>query len=241
VACADEPGAAGLTTAAQRDTYGFSAGADWWVSDYSTLKGKGSRFELSNGGRGWAVESPLIGEHNARNVAAAVAVVDHYGVGLRSALASVATFQGVRRRFETKGRPRGIWVVDDYGHHPTEVAAVLQAARAAAEGDVWVVFQPHTTNRTAELLSEFAQSFPNAQHALILPIYKPSGRESAAREVTSNDLVQAIRRHGHPDARAVDSFAAVLQHLAARPGDLVLTMGAGDVTELSDVLVRELA
>ena len=181
VVCADEPCAASLSTRAGRETYGFSEGVDWRVSKFAAVPGRGSRFELHTGGRSWTVESPLVGHHNASNAAAAFAVADHFGVGLRTALAALPAFQGPRRRFETKGRPRGIWVVDDYGHHPTEVAAVLRAARAAAEGEVWIVFQPHTTNRTAALLDQFGEAFADAQHVLVLPIYLPSGREAAAR------------------------------------------------------------
>jgi UDP-N-acetylmuramate--alanine ligase len=242
VVCADEPCAASLSTSARRETYGFASDADWRISDYVPLAGHGAHFRLHAEGREWPVESPLVGEHNARNVTAAIAVADHCGVGLRTTLAALTTFQGPRRRFETKGRPRGVWLVDDYGHHPTEVAAVLHAAAAAAEGEVWVVFQPHTTNRTAALLEDFGRSFGQAHHALILPIYLPSGREVAARPVSSHDVVDAIRRTGHLGARAVASFdeaeAAILA--GAKPGDVVLTMGAGDVTRLSDRLLRAL-
>ena len=186
IVCADDPCAAGLRQRRrQRETYGFDAGADWRLGEYEAVPSGGSRFEPTSGGRSWAVVSPLSGEHNACNAAAAIAVADYFGVGLRTALAALESFEGPHRRFETKGKPRGIWIVDDYGHHPTEVAAVLKAARAAAAGEVWVVFQPHTTNRTAALLGEFAQAFGDAQHALILPIYRPSGREVAARTVTS--------------------------------------------------------
>jgi UDP-N-acetylmuramate--alanine ligase len=189
------------------------------------------------------VQSPLVGEHNARNVTAAIAVADHFGIGLRASLAALPTFEGPKRRFETRGRPRGIWVVDDYGHHPTEVAAVLRAATSATAGAVWVVFQPHTTNRTAALFNEFAASFDDADHALILPIYRPHGREVAARPVTAADLVTAIQATGHSDARFVDSFDAALAAVVggAQPGDLVLTMGAGDVTQLANRLVAALA
>ena len=242
VVCADEPHAAALSSPARRESYGFAPEADWRISDYVPLAGQGALFRLHAEGREWPVRSPLVGEHNARNVAAAIAVADHFGVGLRASLAALDTFQGPRRRFETKGRPGGVWVVDDYGHHPTEVAAVLRAAAAAAEGDVWVLFQPHTTNRTAALLDDFGRSFGQAQHALILPIYLPSGREAAARPVTSQDVVAAIQRTGHPDARAVASFDAALKAIVAgaKPGDIVLTMGAGDVTLLSDRLVHAL-
>ena len=241
--CADEPTAASLRTTAQRDTYGFGGQATWRIDDYATLPGgRGSRFGLNIGGRGWDVEWSLVGEHNARNATAAVAVADYFGASLRSSLAALTEFVGPRRRFETKGHPSGVWVVDDYGHHPTEIGATLQAARSSARGRVWVVFQPHTTNRTAALLDDFGSAFAAADHALILPIYRPSGRESAPRPVTSADLVARVRAAGHPDAREVSSFDEAQRALvgSVRPGDLVLTMGAGDVTLLSDELVRAL-
>jgi UDP-N-acetylmuramate--alanine ligase len=117
---------------------------------------------------------------------------------------------------------------------------VLGAASAAAEGHVWVVFQPHTTNRTATLMDEFAASFDDAEHALILPIYRPTGREAAARPVEASDLVAAIARHHHPDVRYVDSFDAAVAVVtaSARPGDVVMTLGAGDVTLVADRLLR---
>jgi UDP-N-acetylmuramate--alanine ligase len=241
--CADEPCAASLESAARRETYGFAAHADWCVDDYGAVAGRGAAFTLRTAGRAWRVDSSLVGEHNARNVAAAIALADYYGVGLTAALSAVSSFEGPRRRFETKGRPRGVWIVDDYAHHPTEVAAALRAAAGVTEGEVWVVFQPHTTNRTAALLDQFAASFGDAQHALILPIYRPSGRETAERPVDARDLVEAARRQGHPDGRLVESFDAALQVVVAeaRPGDLVITMGAGDVTLLSDRLVEALS
>jgi UDP-N-acetylmuramate--alanine ligase len=242
IVCADDPCAAELETRARRETYGFAPQADWRIDDYAAVPGGGARFTLTADGRAWTVESPLVGEHNARNVAAAIAVADYFGVGLRVAVAALPTFQGPRRRFETRGRPRGIWLVDDYGHHPTEVAAVLRAARSVAEGQVWVAFQPHTTNRTWALFDDFARCFDDAQHALVLPIYRPSGREAAARDVTSEDLVAAIQRHGHYDARYVKTFDAAGDAVVsgARAGDLVLTMGAGDVTLLSGQLLEAL-
>jgi UDP-N-acetylmuramate--alanine ligase len=242
VVCADEPRAAALESRAQRETYGFAHAADWRLSEYAPRAGGGSSFVLHTGGRSWPVTSPLVGEHNARNAAAAIAVADYFGIGLRACLAALAEFEAPRRRFETKGSPRGIRVVDDYGHHPTEVAAVLAAARGIAAGDVWVVFQPHTTNRTAALLDAFGHAFGDARHALILPIYRPSGRELDARPVSAADLVERVRQTGHPDVRNAPSFEAAREIVVAeaQPGDLVVTMGAGDVTRLSDELVRAL-
>jgi UDP-N-acetylmuramate--alanine ligase len=243
VAGADDPCALSLTSTARRETYGFAADADWRIEDYAPAAGRGARFELRTGGRTWPIESPLVGEHNARNVAAAIAVADYFGVGVRVAMAALPQFEGPRRRFETRGRPRGIWIVDDYGHHPTEVSAVLSAARTVAEGQVWVVFQPHTAHRTSALFDEFVSSFDAADHALVLSIYRPSGREIPGLTVTAEDLVGAVRRHGHPDARYLDDFDAACAAVvgAARPGDLVLTMGAGDVTRLSNQLLEALA
>ena len=242
IACADEPGSASLETRAQRDTYGFSLDATWRIGHYAAVAGRGARFTLQVDGRSWEVEWSLVGEHNARNAVAAVAVADYFGVGLRTSLVALSEFVGPRRRFETKGHPSGVWVVDDYGHHPTEVGATLRAARSSAEGRVWVVFQPHTTNRTASLLDEFGSAFDAADHALILPIYRPSGRESAPRPVTSADLVARVRSAGHPDVREVESFDDARRALVGQvqPGDLVVTMGAGDVTLLSDELVQAL-
>jgi UDP-N-acetylmuramate--alanine ligase len=243
IVCADEQNAASLASPARRETYGFAADADWRIDDYAAFRGRGARFTLRAQGRAWPVQSPLLGMHNARNVAAAIAVSDYFGVGLLAAVATLPHFRGPRRRFETRGRPRGIWIVDDYGHHPTEVLAVLRAAAEVVEGEVWVIFQPHTTNRTSALLEEFAGAFGDADHALILPIFRPSGRETAPRAVTSSDLVAGIAAAGHPDARLVESFEAAEEAVVsgARPGDLVLTMGAGDVTVLSDRLVKALA
>jgi UDP-N-acetylmuramate--alanine ligase len=242
VACADEPCAASLSSKARRETYGFAGDADWQIEDYTPVAGGGARFVLRADGRAWPIESPLVGEHNARNVAAAIAVADYFGVGVRLAMAALPHFEGPRRRFETRGRPRGVWVVDDYGHHPTEVLAVLGAARTVAEGEVWVVFQPHTVHRTSALFDEFVSAFDAAHHALVLPIYRPSGRETPGPEVTAEDLVGALRRHGHPDARYLADFDAARTAVvgAARAGDLVLTMGAGDVTRLSGQLVEAL-
>jgi UDP-N-acetylmuramate--alanine ligase len=242
VVCADEPCAAGLESPARRESYGFAADADWRIEDYASMAGRGARFTLRADGRTWPVESPLVGEHNARNVAAAIVVADYFGVGLRLATAVLPGFEGPRRRFETRGRPRRVWIVDDYGHHPAEVEAVLHAARAAAEGEVWVVFQPHTTHRTWALFDQFVDAFDAAQHVVILPIYRPSGRDAEGLTVTAEGLVEAIQRHGHPDARYVEGFDPACEAIAGgvRPGDVVLTMGAGDVTRLSDQLVQAL-
>jgi UDP-N-acetylmuramate--alanine ligase len=246
VVCADDPRAAALTTRAQRETYGYAEGADWRVTDYAPLPSGGARFAVHTAGRAWPAESPLVGRHNAQNAAAALAVADYFGVGLRAALSALADFRGTRRRFETRGRPGGVWVVDDYAHHPSEIRTVLAAARERVPppGEIWAIFQPHSASRTASLLDGFSQAFSDADHVLVLPIYRPTGRESAETErgVTSDTLVRAMRATGQTDARLAESFEAALALVAdrARAGDLVLTLGAGDVTLLADRLVAAL-
>ncbi|MCC6791931.1 MAG: hypothetical protein IT336_09605 [Thermomicrobiales bacterium] len=151
-------------------------------------------------------------------------------VAVREAL---ATFRGTKRRFETKLRHPGLWVVDDYAHHPTAVRATLAAAREVHRGDIWAVFQPHTTNRVATLIDQFATAFADADHVLVTPIYQPAGRETTDPCITSKQLAARMK---HPDARAVTSLDDALQTLAHEVtfGALVITLGAGDVTELAE-------
>ncbi len=248
VVCLDDARAAALRTLAQRDSYGFAADAAWRATDYEPVRGGGSRFRLHVAGRSWPVESSLLGAHNVANSLAALAVADYFGVGLATAVSQLATFKGTRRRFETKGRPGDVWLVDDYAHHPTAVAAVLGAARehVGPPGAVWAVFQPHSAHRTAALLGEFAGAFEAADHVLVLPIYHPSGRErekdSADAAATTSELVARLAASGHPDTRAVPTFADAEATLLGRvrAGDVVLTMGAGDVTLLADRLLASL-
>ncbi|MBV9354925.1 MAG: UDP-N-acetylmuramate--L-alanine ligase, partial [Chloroflexi bacterium] len=246
VVCVDDPRAAALHTEAQRETFGASDLADWQVQDYAPLPDGGSRFVVHAAGRGWEARSRLVGWHNALNATAALAVADHFGVGLRAALSALAEFKGTRRRFETRGRPGGIWVVDDYAHHPSEVRTVLRAARERVPrpSAIWAVFQPHSVNRTAALFDDFLSAFDEADHVLVLPIYRPAGREQddATSGALAQRLVDAMRAHGHLDARLVESFDAAESAIVdgARPGDLVLTFGAGDVTLLADRLVAAL-
>jgi UDP-N-acetylmuramate--alanine ligase len=244
VTCADDARASALGSAAQRETYGLAASASWRVAAYAPLAGGGSRFVVHTAGRAWTAESQLVGTHNALNAVAALAVADYFGVGLRSALAALTEFLGTRRRFETKGRPGDVWVVDDYAHHPSELIAVLRAARerAAPSASVWAIFQPHSANRTVTLIDGFARAFGDADHALILPIYRPYGREPGATAVPDTAIVDRVRAAGHPDVRLARTFedAVTIVLDGVRPGDLVLTLGAGDVTTLSDELVAAL-
>jgi UDP-N-acetylmuramate--alanine ligase len=178
------------------------------------------------------------GAHNASNATAALAVTDFLGVSFGVARGALTEFRGVGRRFEIKGEAGGVVVVDDYAHHPTEIRATLQAARDRFAGrSLWAVWQPHTYSRTVMLLADFAQAFGAADHVIVLPIY--AARETDTLGVSSADVVAAMQ---HPDARCTRSLdeAVVWLGTELRPGDVVLTLGAGDGYKVGEWLLEVL-
>lgn len=237
---ADEPNLDTLDLPRSRVRYGASPRADWRLLRYEATAGGGSRFVASdpNGTQHEYTLRPS-GRHNAENALAGAVVGRLLEVPDATVARAVATFSGTRRRFETKLRNQRVWIVDDYAHHPTAVRVTLRAAREAHVGPIWAIFQPHTASRTAALLDQFAASFGEADHVVVTPIYRPTGREieGAATSVTSEDLVARMR---HPDARIVGSLDDALEAVrpALRSGAMVLTLGAGDVTTLSDRLTE---
>ena len=239
VTCADDSILSGLAFAGRRVSYGRSATADWRLLDYQPRPGGGCDFELVGPVGRARARLRLSGSHNALNALGAAAAACELGVALPEALAAAEEFQGTGRRFETAWRADGIWVVDDYAHHPTAVRATLGAAREVHSGRLWAVFQPHTANRVAELLDEFATCFEAADRLLLLPIYQPPGRLDGGRAVTIDDLAARVRG---PAVEIADSNDDGANRLAAQiqPGDLVLVMGAGDVTALTCRLVERL-
>jgi UDP-N-acetylmuramate--alanine ligase len=180
------------------------------------------------------------GQHNILNATAAIAV----GIGLdieperiREALES---FRGVDRRFELKGVVDGISVIDDYGHHPTEIRATLAAARQCGFGRIQVVFQPHRYTRTQDLLDQFGAAFSDADHILVLDIYAAS--EPPIPGITGERVAEAIRQLGGKDARYVASLPEAARELASssQSGDMLLTLGAGNVSHLGPEILKEL-
>ena len=182
---------------------------------------------------------PLPGRHMLANALGAVAGALEVGVPFADIAAAVAAFTGVARRFERKGERDGVVVVDDYAHHPTEVAATLQAARQSfPDSRIVAVFQPHLFTRTQAFAREFGQALLGADAALVLPIYP--ARERPIAGVSHKLIVAAARSGGHPEVRACTSFddaLAVLSGLVRR-GDVLLTMGAGDVLHLGERYLR---
>jgi UDP-N-acetylmuramate--alanine ligase len=200
----------------------------------------GSHFGVSSAGRELGtIELQLPGRHNVLNALAAVAV----GLELEVAFAQIAealgAFRGVSRRFETRGTLGGIRVVDDYGHHPTEVAATLAAARGLG-GRLFVIFQPHRYSRTAALREEFGGCFGDSDRVWILDVY--AAGEAPLEGATAQSLVASAQAQGAHHVEHAPDPAAALAAVAelARPGDTVITLGAGDVWKLGDELLSRL-
>lgn len=162
------------------------------------------------------------------------------GVPLESIQASLAKFAGARRRFETKGRIDGIWVVDDYAHHPTEINATLKAARETGAKEVVCVFQPHRYTRTKLLHDEFCECFRYCDKLILTHIY--SAGEAPIEGVTSKALAADIEKVTGQQVLYIDGFDEVENYLfkTAAAGDLIITMGAGDVFRIGEILLKEL-
>ena len=237
VACADDAGALALAerTRARGNTrvvlYGTSEAAEIRLDD----DGPG-QVAVTTGGARYGLSLQVPGRHNALNAAAAFAVALELGVDPVAAAAGLARFSGAARRFELKGGARGVRVFDDYAHHPTEVRAALTAARSVAAGHkVHVLFQPHLFSRTREFAAEFAAALNLADTALVLDIYP--AREDPIPGVTSQLIADHLTEGGRlvSGDDAVDTLAG-----AAADGDVVLTVGAGDVTAYGPRIVEAL-
>ena len=221
-------------------TYGIAAGAVRATN--LALAPGGVRFDVVCDGRPMgAIEMPIVGRHNVQNALAAIAVGIELEVPFAHIALALSRFAGVGRRFERKGEVGDVLVIDDYAHHPTEIMATLAGARQLGRERVVVLFQPHRFSRTRSLAAEFGACFDDADLVLVADIY-PAG-EPPIPGVTAELIVGAARSHGHRNVVYAGDLAraeALLREMV-RPHDLVLTLGAGDVTRLVDRIVRALA
>jgi UDP-N-acetylmuramate--alanine ligase len=180
------------------------------------------------------------GDHNVLNATAAIAVALELHVDPEVIREGLKKFTGVARRFDVKGVVNGVTVVDDYGHHPTEIRATLAAARSVAEGKLIVLFQPHRYTRTQLLMDDFARAFHDAGRVFVLDVYAAS--EKPIPGVTASALVERMRQFGHRGAEyaasADEGIAAVIQDAA--PGDMIVTLGAGSVSAMAPIIVEKL-
>jgi UDP-N-acetylmuramate--alanine ligase len=217
-------------------TYGFSALADVRADNITSIPG-GSRFDaliLSRDGERRAIEGvqvPIPGRHNVQNALAAIAVAIELGISDEQIVSGFERFEGVKRRFTHVGEADGAIVIDDYAHHPTEIRAVLAAAREGAQGRVIAVVQPHRYTRLRDLMDDFQSAFNDADVVFVAPVY-PAGEEPI-EGVDSNALADGLRAHGHRMVSAVEDLKQLsrsLRDLAAE-GDMIICMGAGDITK----------
>jgi UDP-N-acetylmuramate--alanine ligase len=243
VLCLDHPGVQAIMPRMKRRaiTYGTSSQADWVASEIGPEDG-GIGFTVRHRGEllGRA-RTRLPGRHNALNALATLAVAHELEVPFRSAADALETFLGIERRFEEKGIAGGVRVIDDYGHHPAEIEATLAAAREIHDGRLVVAFQPHRYSRTRDLWDAFTRCFNRADVLVLTEVYAAS--EDKIPGVEASLLAEAIRDHGHRDVSFARDLDTALDHLAAvaRPGDLVVTLGAGSIASLGARLVARLA
>jgi UDP-N-acetylmuramate--alanine ligase len=211
-------------------TYGMSPQADFQIRNVA-FEGRRSRFSVYRRGRKLGrFKLNLPGIHNVYNATASIAVALELEIPVARVQAALQNLAGVQRRLEVKGEANGVIVVDDYGHHPTEIKMTLQAARECWPGRrMVVVFQPHRYTRTRALFDEFSRAFYQSDVLVVLPIYAAS--ENPIEGVTAQALCEGIKAHGHKQVTCVDGIPAAVALLRPRlaPGDLLLTLGAGDV------------
>ncbi len=239
---ADDPLAMRAASAAQAEvqTFGFGSSCDWTVDD---LQRDGGRFGFDVLFRG----SPLCrgrlsiaGRHNVANALAAIALAHRAGAKPNDIANALPTFSGIDRRMTLRGEGRGVTILDDYAHHPTEIRVTIEAARNQfAPKRTWIVFQPHQVSRTRHLMNDFAQSFTQADEIIVPDVYCARESDAEYGSAGSRELVDRICRTGGR-ARYLPSFQAVADHLSQSlvAGDLVMTMGAGDIWKVADELVE---
>ena len=239
-ACADNALLAAILPRVRRRvfTYGVAAHADYRLEFLETEPGCFSRFLVGTAAVTLGpFELHVPGRHNVLNATAAVAVAHQLEVPSHKIAEGLRSFRGVDRRFQQLGHIRGVAVVDDYGHHPTEIRATLSAARECTQGRIHVVFQPHRYTRTRDLLDEFATAFGEADTVAVLPIYAAS--EVPIPGITGERLAERIQG---PSAQYAADFPAAVAVVVgqAREGDLILTLGAGSVSQLAPQILAAL-
>jgi UDP-N-acetylmuramate--alanine ligase len=233
VACLDHPNVQDILPRIDKRTvtYGMTAQSDYRARD-PEVEGLSTRFELVRRGKSlgdFQVNMP--GIHNVFNSLAAIAVADELGIDLPIVNQALRTFQGVQRRFTIIGEYNGITVIDDYGHHPSEIQATLEAAQRAYARRIVVAFQPHRYTRTHHLFDELARAFNRADVLLITDVYAAGEKPIAGAD--SENLARAIKQHGHRDVTYISDRSKVADALLKRvqPGDIVITIGAGSITQ----------
>jgi UDP-N-acetylmuramate--alanine ligase len=254
VACNDDPLLRRLLPDVQRRTvtYGTKRGSDFLIKLDSAHRDSGtgskpmSRFQVSYGKTGekknnlgeFTLHVP--GVHNILNATAAIAVGVGLDIGVDAIRHALDQFRGVDRRFQLKGQAAGVSVIDDYGHHPTEIKATLAAARSCGFKKVHVIFQPHRYTRTRDLMEDFTTAFNDADTLFVLDIYAAS--EKPIEGISGQDLAHRIREKTEKHVEYAESFTDAIASSveAAHDGDMILTLGAGSVSQLGPMILDKL-
>ena len=243
VLCIDDPNIQGLIPEVGKRmlTYGMSSQADLQASD---IEYGGNHIDFMVHYRGeklGRVGFRMPGRHNVLNALAAIGVAMELDMDFAQIVDGFKDFGGVQRRFQIKGEPGGVMVVDDYGHHPAEIKATLAAARSGWDRRLLVIFQPHRYSRTRALFDDFVTAFYDADHLAIMDVYAAS--EEPIPGVAAQDLADGISRHGHKSCQFTGSAEATCRHLLdqVRPGDMILTLGAGNVWQVGEMILERLA
>jgi UDP-N-acetylmuramate--alanine ligase len=237
--CLDEPNVRAILPRVDRKlvTYGLSSEADLIATDVAFDAFSCSYVARWKGAKLGAIRLPVPGRHSVYNSLAAVAVALELDVPFAKIAKALARFEAVDRRFQKKGEAFGATVVDDYGHHPTEILATLAAAREGFGARTVVVFQPHRFSRTRALLEDFGRAFVLADRVIVTSVY--AAGEVALQNVDGAAVADALVRHGHPAVSyepRLDRIPARLKEMVL-PGDLVITLGAGDVFKVGDAFL----
>ncbi len=236
VACLDDAGAAELAEAGSTVTYGISPRADWHIQALE-VGGASVRFTLSGHGVETPVEVPQPGLHMALNASGVLALLAELGFDPAEIARGLSDFSGIRRRFESRGRINGVHVVDDYAHHPTEVAATLSAARDQHQGRIIAAFQPHRYSRTEEHWEAFGPALAAADVVVVTDVY--AAGEKPVPGVTGALIAEAVASAG-TEVIYVPHRSELAAQVAGlvRQGDLLLSLGAGDITGLATELIE---
>ena len=250
VLCLDHPVVQGIhakLTERRIVTYGFSPQADIRATNIRIGR-DGTQFDVVVAHRGPGRDRtigdlllPVFGDHNVQNSLAVVAIAEEMGLGDEVVRTGLQNFKGVKRRFTKTGEWRGVTIIDDYGHHPVEIAAVLKSARAIVRGRVIAVMQPHRYTRLANLFDDFCTCFNDADIVLVADVY--AAGETPIDGISRDALVGGLAAHGHRNVRPLpgpDALAATVREMA-RPGDMVVCLGAGSITNWANALPDELA
>jgi UDP-N-acetylmuramate--alanine ligase len=221
-------------------TYGLSAQADFYADEIQMRQGRTSFTAYHSGQELGRVSFRMPGEHNVLNALAVIAIAHELEIPFKKIVGGFRNFGGLHRRFQLRDEVNDIMIIDDYGHHPVEIKATLAAAKSGWNKRLIVVFQPHRYSRTEQQFNEFLTAFNQADHLFVVPIY--AAGEDSIEGVTGEALAQGISDHGHKSVVYCDTLEAAASQAAslAEPGDMVLSLGAGDVNQICTLVAQKL-